>query len=259
MKKLYILAFLFLCLQANAQKSALIYDDNAQLRQVGNFKAIKVSSGIDLYLTQSDHCQVAVSASSIQIRDRIQTSIEGETLVIKFDNSNGWRMSNWGNYKMKAYVSIKETNALTGSGASRIRLLSTLSTPELNVKIMGATDFSGDIETALLTLNLSGASDFKGKINTTSFVLNESGASSCEISGTADDLSLDLSGASIAKLYELNTKGAIVDVSGASTANLRVSQLLKGTVTGASDINYKGAAVVKEMKASGSSSIRYRD
>ena len=259
MKNLYIVSFLFLCLQTNAQKPALIYDDNAQLRQVGNFKAIKVSSGIDLYLTQSDNCQVAVSASNNQIRDRIQTSMEGETLVIKFDNSNGWSWSSWGNYKMKAYVSIKELNALTGSGASRIRLLSTITTPKLQVKLLGATDLSGDIETRVFSLNLSGASDYKGKLNATSFVFNGSGASSCEISGTADDLSLDLSGASIAKFYELYAKGAIVNVSGAGTANIRVSELLKGDISGASIINYKGDAIVKEMKASGSSSIRYRN
>ena len=82
---------------------------------------------------------------------------------------------------------------------------------------------------------------------------------SCEISGTADDLSLDLSGASIAKFYELYAKGAIVNVSGASTANIRVSELLKGDISGASIINYKGDAIVKEMKASGISSIRYRN
>jgi hypothetical protein len=137
--------------------------------------------------------------------------------------------------------------------------LSTITTPKLQVKLLGATDLSGDIETRVFSLNLSGASDYKGKLNATSFVFNGSGASSCEISGTADDLSLDLSGASIAKFYELYAKGAIVNVSGAGTANIRVSELLKGDISGASIINYKGDAIVKEMKTSGSSSIRYRN
>jgi hypothetical protein len=108
---LLALLTLFAC-NTQAQNASLIYDNNAQVRQVGNFTSIKISSAIDLYLTQSDHCQVAVSASKNEIRDRIQTTVEGNTLVIKLENNNGWLgWNNWGNYKMKAYVSVKEFNA----------------------------------------------------------------------------------------------------------------------------------------------------
>ena len=76
MKNMFLTCMVFLFTQSFAQKNALIYDSHAQVRAVGNFSSIKVSSGIDLYLTQSDNCQVAVSATNDDIRDKIQTNIE---------------------------------------------------------------------------------------------------------------------------------------------------------------------------------------
>jgi hypothetical protein len=260
MKKLFFLSLLFIGFQVNAQQSALIYDDNAQIRQVGSFTAIKVSSSIDLYLTQSDKCQVAVSASNTEIRNRIQATVEGGTLVLKLENSNGWNgWSKWGNYKMKAYVSVKDLEALTGSGASNIRLLSKIASPKLQLKLSGASDLKGDIEAGVFNVNLSGASDYKGQLNAASFVLDASGASNCELNGAADDISIELSGASDAKLYNLLAKGAIVSTSGASTANVNVSQLLKAHASGGSDIHYKGNAVVKSSNSSGGSNIKHHD
>jgi uncharacterized protein YaiE (UPF0345 family) len=259
MKNVLIACMVFLCAQTNAQKASLIYDDHAQVRQIGSFKAIKVSSGIDLYLTQAESCAVAVSASDNDIRNRIQTIVEGETLVIKLKNANGWSWSKWGNYKMKAYVSVKELNALLGSGAVNIFLLSKIVTPTLNVKLSGASDFKGEIDAAVLSVNVSGASDFNAQVNASSMILEASGASNIEMNGIVDDISIDLSGASDAKLYDLYAKGAVVKVSGASTANVQVSKLLKAQASGASNINYKGDAIVREMNSSGSSSIKHKD
>ena len=64
MKKILFALLVLLSFQLTAQKSAVIHDNNAQIRNVGSsFTAIKVSSAIDLYLTQSSNNQVAVSAT----------------------------------------------------------------------------------------------------------------------------------------------------------------------------------------------------
>jgi len=242
-----------------AQKNALIHDSHAQVRPVGNFSSIKISSGIDLYLTQSDNCQVAVSANTDEVRDKIQTNIEGETLVIKLENSYGWSWNKWSNPKMKAYVSVKTLNELIGSGATNIQLLSKIESAKLTIKLSGASDLKGDVEAGLLMVNLSGASDLNAKVSANSIMLEASGASTAELNGVVDDISVDLSGASDAKLYDLLSKGAIVKASGASTVNMQVSKLLKAQASGASNINYKGTAIVKEMNSSGASSIRHKD
>ena len=245
---------------ANAQKSGLIHDDNVQVRKVGSFTAIKVSSAIDLYLTQSINCQVAVSASSEEYRNKIVTEVEGGTLILKIEDNNGWfNWKSWKDSKAKAYVSVKDLEALTGSGATNIHLVTKIESPKLKVKLSGASDMRGDIQAGGMSVQVTGASDYKGQLEAKSLVIDASGASNLELTGNVDDLSIEISGASDAKLYNLIAKGAIVHASGASTANVNVSQLLKVQASGASSVNYKGDASVKEMSNFGASSIKHRN
>ena len=124
MKKLLLALLVLSSCNINAQqKTAIVYDDNAQVRKVANFNAIRVSSAIDLYLTQSTTNKVAVSASSDEIRDRIITVVEGGVLIIRLGENGTWfNWKKWGNYKTKAYVSIKDIDAITASGASDVHL-----------------------------------------------------------------------------------------------------------------------------------------
>jgi hypothetical protein len=260
MKKILFSASLFLVLAACAQKSPIIYDKNAQIRTLGNFNSIRVSNAIDLYLTQSSMNQVAVSASDEETRDQIETYVEGNTLVLRLKSNKNWfSWKNWENKKVKAYVSVKDLNALTASGATTVRLVSKISSPKLNIKLSGASDLKGDIETENMQLNVSGASNYKGQLTASAVIFEASGASVVELAGTVNDLWMDVSGASSVKMYNLIAKGAIVDASGASSVNIHVSELLKVHATGASSINYKGAGVIKEMNNSGASTIKHRD
>ena len=253
-------ASLFLVFAACAQKSPIIYDNNAQIRTLGNFNAIRVSSAIDLYLTQSSTNQVAVSASNEETRDQIETFVEGNTLVLRLKSGNSWfQWKNWENKKVRAYVSVRDLNALTASGATSVHLVSKISAPKLNIKLSGASDLKGEIETQSMQLNVSGASSYKGQLTASTVIFEASGASLVELAGKVNDLSVDVSGASSVKMYNLIAKGAIVKASGASLVNIHVTELLKVQATGASSINYKGAAVIKEMNNSGASTIKHRD
>jgi hypothetical protein len=260
MKKNLILLLLVIAAQLNAQKTSVIHDNNAQLRKVGEFTSVKVANAIDLYLTQSNSHQVAVSAKDEESRARIVTEVVGGTLIIKMADSDGWwSWKRWSDSKAKAYVSVKNIDALIGSGATNIHLVNKIQSPKLKIKLSGASDMKGDIEGGMITVELSGASDCKGQFVANSIAVDLSGASNLELSGEVDDLSVDVSGASDAKLYNLNSKAAIVHASGASTANLNVSQLIKAQASGASNINYKGGAAIKENNSSGASDIKHRN
>lgn len=249
----------FVASLSNAQKTAIIHDDHAQLRKLGSFTSIKVSSAIDLYLTQAGNCQVAVSAANEEYRDKIITVVEGSTLIIKMQDRDGWCFFCWGNTKAKAYLSVKELDALMASGATNVHLMNKLEMNKLKIKLAGASDLKGDMKVENLSIEVSGASDYKGQVEAKNMSIEASGASKVELSGTVDDLSLEVSGASDAKLYNLIAKGAMVNASGASTANVNVSQLIKAESSGASSINYKGHATVKEISNSGASKIKHRD
>jgi hypothetical protein len=260
MKRGLLVFILFATTLASAQKNTVIHDDHVQLRKLGAFTAIKVSSAIDLYLTQANTDQVAVSAKDDESRDKIITEVVGGTLIIKMADQDIWMSwKRWGDTKAKAYVSIKELNALSGSGATNIHLVNKIQSQKLKVKLSGASDLKGDLDCGTISLDLSGASDFKGQLMAKSILIDASGASNIESKGTVDDLSIEVTGASDAKLYNLVAKGAIVKASGASNANVNVSEIIKAQASGASSINYKGAASIRENNASGASTIKHRD
>jgi len=261
MKKLLLGVILITGYNLSAQnKTSLVYDNHAQLRKVSNFNAISVSSAIDLYLTQSNTNEVAVSASEDEIRDHIITEVVGGTLIIRLGDHGTWfSWKKWGNYKTKAYVSIKDIDAITASGASTIHLVNTLESPKMRIKLSGASDFHGDVKAGTLDYHLSGASEYDGKVFATNISIDASGASSIGLEGTADDMSLELEGASDAKLYGLVVKGAVVLSRGASHAKVNVTEVLKANSKGASDIDYKGDPKILESSATGASSIKHRN
>jgi hypothetical protein len=236
MKKLAILlASATLVVAATAQKT--INDPNAEKRNVSGYHAIQVSGGIDLYLSPGTE-SVAVSAAEIKHRDRIRTEVKDGVLKIwyDYDRDNRIRME-WGNRKMKAYVSFKELDRLEGSGGSDIIV-------------------DGVIKSNSLSLDISGGSDFDGKVDVNTMKVEASGGSDVDISGRAANIDIDASGGSDFKGYDLVSDVCILEASGGSDIDITVNKELTANASGGSDVSYKGNAVVKTSKSSGSSSIK---
>ena len=261
MKKIALFACLFIALTLQAQnKMGVIYDDNVEVRKLPNFTSIRVSNAIELFISQSNKTEVAVSATSEEYRNRIITEVVGGTLIIRMANnySRWWK---WGNedYRIKAYVSVNELLSLTGSGATNIKIVNGLSSEKLKINLSGASDLKGDIKAGTLIADLSGASSFKARVQANAFSVKGSGACDFEVAGSGDDLIVDVSGASSVKMYDYLVKAASVEVSGASSVKLNVYAMLKARATGASSVDYKGPVTNKNIQSSGASSVRHRD
>src|ERR1700735_1730294 len=91
-----------LALSVHAQQT-VIQDPNAELRPVKGYHGIRVSSAIELYLTQGQEEKVVVSAKDIKLRERIKTEVVDGILIIRLEGS--WKWWHFGNNKIKAYVS----------------------------------------------------------------------------------------------------------------------------------------------------------
>ncbi len=234
MKKIISLSLLVLTMVAAQAQKFVISDANAQLRTVAPFTGVRISSAIDLYLSQGDETAVAVSAEDPAVRDRIKTEVKDGELRIWFDGQ-GWK--NWrGNKAMKAYVSIKSINSLKASGACDVKLMGKIKADKLSVDLSGASDLEGELDCNKLEMDVSGASDLR-------------------LQGTMGSTALRLNGASSVKGWGLTTDYCEVDAGGASSINIVVNKELSVKASGASDINYRGDGVIKEMKTSGASSI----
>jgi len=231
MRNIFLSFLLIIIMSGGLLAQKTIKDANAQVRNVTSFHAIQVSGGIDLYLTQSKDEAVAISASKTEYRDKIKTEVEKGVLKIWFENQRNFKVD-WGNKKMKAYVSVINIDGLEGSGGSDIFIEGTLKSSNLKLDISGGSDFNGKVDIADLQTQLSGGSDI-------------------DVSGKAGKLKIDASGGSDFQGYELVADVCDIEASGGSDVYITVNKELTAEASGGSDVKYKGNAVLKQIKTHG--------
>src|ERR1700690_870992 len=162
MKKFILSGIFLISLLAGYSQTG---ENNQQTRKVSGFQGIEVSGGIDLYLSSGPE-SVAVSASSISVRDHIITEVVNGTLRIHMEKN--W-FHEFGDSKRKAYVSIPKLKNLGASGGSDVYLQNEITGEDIDI-------------------DLSGGSDLKGKLNANHLFINQSGGSDVNISGNVQNL-----------------------------------------------------------------------
>lgn len=231
-KGISVIIFLLLISAVYAQK--VVNDPNAEPRSVGSFHAIRVSNAFDVLISQSNEEGLAVSASEKEDLTYIKTVVENGVLVIDFAQKNKWIPKN---RKLRAYISVKSLDELKGSGAVKITIDETLNTASLKIGLSGASKLKGAIVVSgALTASLSGASDM-------------------DITGSASELTINANGASDLKAYDFKTSTCSIDASGASRVQVTVDKELNAKLSGASTVQYKGSASIRDIRTSGASSI----
>lgn len=236
MRPVFIFIFFALISFPAFSQKDIINDPDVERRPLSeSFNSIKISDGIDLFLSQSDKEQVAISAGDAHTKEAIKTVIDKGVLHIYYKGDKGWA-GNWKNRKLRAYVSFRTLERLQASGAADIQVSGTISGNNLLMALSGSSDFKGAVSVSNLSIELSGASD----------VL---------IAGKATIVSIVSSGASDVKGYDLVTDICTANASGASDINITVNKEMTANASGASDIFYKGTAVLKASHTGGASTI----
>jgi hypothetical protein len=198
-------------------------------REAGYFNTIKVSSGIDVYLTQGSSESISLEADD-NLHEYIKTEINGNTLKIYSD-------ANIRKAKAKVvHVTMKDIDKITVTSAGDVYGKNTINTEELDLSASSAGDIKLDIEVHKVSCNISSAGDITLK-------------------GTANDLEANLSSAGDLKAYELTTKTADVSTSSAGDAKITVTEKLIANTSSAGDIYFKGDPPVVDGHSSSAGGI----
>lgn len=232
MKKTLLTVLAIAAFQAILFAQLTIKDGNAEVREAKNFHGISVGNAFDVYLSQGNEEAVAVSASEVKYRNMIVVEVKDGILHIGLQKGK-W---NFGNRKLRAYISFKTLDKLNISGACNVRV-------------------DGSIKANDLKIDLSGASDLKAKLDVVNLSVDLSGASDIEVKGAVTDLKVEASGASAFKGFDLAADFCKASASGASDIRITVNKELSVHASGASDIDYKGTGVIRDLKTSGASSV----
>jgi hypothetical protein len=129
--------------------------------------------------------------------------------------------------------------------------------PLQDYNVRNAT-MEADVTMPTLTrLEASGASDAiaNGFDSTSPFQVRLSGASTAVLTGSAGDLTVDVSGSSDADLAGFPVGDARVDASGSSTVTINVNGRLDVDASGSSDVFYLGNPTLGNIDTSGASSV----
>jgi Putative auto-transporter adhesin, head GIN domain len=236
MKYLFTLLSFVIFSQVFSQE-IIINDPNAEVRNVTSFSGIKVSGGIDLYLSQGEEYSLAVSAREENYRDNIKTEVRNGVLYISYSDHSG---RNRGDKQLRVYISFKTLESLEGSGASEVMI-------------------NGVLASNSMLLRLSGASNIKGAVKITNLNMELSGASVVTVKGTVENLKLNASGASDIKNYDLQVDNCVAEISGASDIRITITNSIAASASGASTLYYHGNPEKKDVTTSGASSISQRN
>jgi hypothetical protein len=235
MKRLFMLAFMLVSTIGLFAQTTTVNDANARPRNVGDFKGVKVSMGIELLLQQGDKDAVAVSSSKPEYQDRIKTVVEGGVLKIYIDDNGDskWRR----NIKFRAYVSIRQLEELTASSGATVKTGSAINISKLDLDAS-----SGAIIEA----------EFKGQ----SIASDNSSGAITKLKGTVESLNVETSSGAIFKGFDLSTTNCTADASSGGLIDITVTKELNAEASSGGSINYKGGGVIRNVRTGSGGSVK---
>lgn len=212
--------------------------DKTEIRDVSSFNGIKVSTGIDLYITMGTVEEVKIVAEDDIIDDLI-TEVKDGTLRIYMKQSNNWFNWNSGNQTRKAYVTVKELQKIDASSGSDVQSENTLKGEELDVSASSGSDVTLDIYYKSFSLDTSSGSDAK-------------------ISGKTKNFKAEASSGSDIKAQELVSSICRVNVSSGSDASVNVTDELYAKASSGADVMYYGNPQVKDIDESSGGDVSHK-
>lgn len=204
--------------------------------QLSDFTGLKVSHAFEAYVKFSESEEKIEIEANDNLHDKIIVKKEGDKLIVRLKKNTNVR----GNATLRVYITTNNINYYDISGASSLVLENELNAQKVEIRMSGASNFSGEIYANELELKSNGASGIS-------------------LFGNADILNASLSGSSKIGNYELITKELNIDLSGASDAFLTATDLIDIKASGASTLRYKGNAIVNSKDLSGASEIIKKD
>lgn len=193
------------------------------------FTKIKVSTGLDLYLSQGTKNKVTLEADE-NLHDIIITEVNDGVLKI-YSEKNIWQAK-----ARKVYVTVKNLEGLTATSGSDVYTEDVLKVETIKVSATSGADIRIALDADTVETSATSGSDIR-------------------ISGTANNhTSRANSGASI-EAYKLISKNATVNVSSGADINIYASESINAKASSGGDIDFKGNSREINKKSSSGGSV----
>ena len=202
-------------------------------RPVGPFSKLRVSHGIDVYLTQDAEESLRIEVEGFDLAD-IVSVVEGDTLRLSIPARMDRSFPD--GHEARAYVSFVQLSAIEASGGSDI-------------------EGRNDLELDALSIEASGGSDVELAVTAQDLELSLSGGSDAEVSGVTQSFRIAATGGSDVSAEALQAQEATAAVTGGSDASIRASASIVVNAGGGSDIDIYGNPAQRTINNDRSSDV----
>jgi hypothetical protein len=200
-----------------------------QKRDAAEFTGIKVSSGIDVFLTQGDAQNIEVETDE-NLQDWIKTEVTGSVLHIYTNKSIRLAKSK------KVYLICKTIHSIEISSAGDVTGVTAFKTEKLDIEMSSAGDLNFEAEANTIGISISSAGN-------------------AYLKGKTDELKAELSSAGDLNAFDLEAKKGEISVSSAGKARVFITEEASFKSSSAGDIDYKGDPRIKEIQTSSGGSV----
>jgi len=200
-----------------------------QSREVTEFTGIKVSTGIDVLLTQGQTLNVEVEADE-NLHEWIKTEVKGSVLHIYSEKNIRTAK------EKKVFVTCSKLDMIDISSAGDINSVNKFSTDKLSIDMSSAGDLHFEVEANEINISISSAGNayLKGKTNV---------------------FKADLSSAGDLNAFELEALTGDISVSSAGSARVFITEEASFNASSAGHIDYKGEPRIKAIHTSSAGSV----
>lgn len=293
MKNEIIIIGLVLICMLSTSCALIFFNGNGKVekqeKELSGFSGIDVSSGFNVYLSQSENEKVVVEIDE-NLQKHVRAEVNSGTL--KIDASLRIRKVT----KRNVYISSKNIDSITLSGGGSLTgeslikidhmymnisgggdLEMEINTPKLNFEMSGGGDakIRGNIESSSakmsgggdlifdadckdLVTSIKGGGHLKANINALNLDCSISGGGDGKISGHVKNAKINIKGGGDLFASELQIENAKVNISGGSDAILKIKDTIEGNVKGGGDLILKGVPGYQNIQKSGGSKVELK-
>ncbi|QNF34863.1 DUF2807 domain-containing protein [Adhaeribacter swui] len=210
------------------------YGSEEKTFDIRDFENVEAGGAYHVRIKKGDNFEVRARGDN-EVMKNLKVNKNGSTLQIKSE-VNFWDFTKNNRENVLVEVTLPHLKSVDLSGAVK-------------------SDISGFDEDKC-EITQSGAAQTNIGINANKLEIDLSGAAKTNIAGRADELQLTASGACNVQAGSLRSRVADLNLSGASKANIYVTEKLTADASGVSNITYRGNPSNVDSDVSGASKVR---
>ncbi len=232
MKTPFLITYLALSLMLT---SCLTAQDVKRNKTFTGISALDISAGVEVFLTQGNTESVRIEAKGLE-DDEVISEQRGGKLVLTVRRQGSWKGMFGRNNSVKAYVTVKNLNAIEVSSGAELEGETNLVADDLTLSTSSGAEVNLDVKANRLTVSVSSGAD--ATIRGSAVKFTASSSSGAELN--ADKLVAEV-------CYAEASGGGDARVYGKKELYLRAS--------GGGDVTYSGPGQLVSRKTSGGGDI----